>query len=313
MLAQFTNILPMNLMGTSNQKVLQYTNFLKSRTILDGIDSLYHLQEDYNIKYRKFFYKALRNNIQIIDNEDNTITLNFLYKEDAEKAANIANSFYDLLYAFTVKLNTEKYRKLHEFLERSYNLTMKRIAIAEDKLTNYQVKNHIYDVETQAEGLIKAIAELQMEKIKTEVELNYFKNNLSKTDPNLRSLKTKITVLDQKISNLENGKSNGVQISLKKIPQKAAGFLRLYRDVEILNKVLEFLVPQLEQARLQEVKKSADIQILERAVPDDYKTKPKRIAIIFTISFIYFIISILVMILYDYYKKNKSKIDSIIG
>jgi uncharacterized protein involved in exopolysaccharide biosynthesis len=311
-IASITGNLPLDFLGGSNQKVSQYMNFITSRRILDNLDSLYNLQEVYEIVYRQQFYKALKSNIIIMDNDDNTISVDFYYKDDPVLAAKIANSIYEQLYNLSLELNQDRNKKLSIFLENSYELTIKKIKAAEEKLTNYQVKNQIFDVEIQLEMLIKKIAELEIEKIQLEIEMKYFEKNLSKYDQNVKALKNRIDVIAAKIHELKYS-STISEIALSQMPVKVVKYLELYRDVEILNKVLEFLVPQLENARLQEIKTDANIQLLDKAVPEDYKSKPKRLNIIFAATFLALITSIFILLLLDYKKRNLHLIKEVLG
>jgi uncharacterized protein involved in exopolysaccharide biosynthesis len=81
--------------------------------------------------------------------------------------------------------------------------------------------------------------------------------------------------------------------------------MNLFRDVKVYNKVLEFLIPQLENARIEEIKTASDIQLIDAAIAEDYKAKPKRIAVIFTITFLFFILFLLIILLHNYYLENK--------
>ncbi len=299
-LSAFADNIPLDILGGNQSKVAQYMNFITSRRILDELDSLYNLQAVYEEEYRKHFYKTLKSNINVIDNDDNTITVEFFYEEDPIKAANIANSIYESLYNLSLELNRDKNREFKRFMENSYKKTLERLKNAEKKFTEFQVQNKIFDVEVQFEALIKQITELEIQKMKFEIELKYLEKSMSKADQQVQALKLKVQVLADKINELKYG-AHGSDFSLNTIPDKAVKYFNLYRDVEILNKVLEFLVPQLENARIQEGKTAADIQLLDKAVPEDYKAKPKRIAIIFTAVFLSIIISVLIALIYENY------------
>lgn len=311
LISSLTGNLPINLLGGTDKNVLQYINFIYSRRVLDELDKRYNLQKLYEIEYRRKFYKELKSNIIVVDNDDNTISVDFYFKDDPKKAAQIANTIFELLYNLSSELKREKSKRMREFLEKSYTNTIERLKQAEKKLTDFQTVNEIYDAKSQLELMIKKIAELEIEKIQSEIEAAYLSKMVSGSDKKLKSLQIKIVVLKKKINQLKSGTLQN-EYALNQMPEKIVKYYNLYRDVEILNKVIEFLVPQLENARLQEAKMDADIQLLDSAVPDDYKAKPKRIAIVFTATFLSLIMSILYIVAKRYYGYHKKEFKQVV-
>jgi len=305
LISELASAVPFNLMQMESNRVDLYVNLIKSRRVLDSLDSLYHLQQYYDIKDRQQFYKELNSDIDVRDNNDNTITLNFYYKEDAKKAAEIANKIFVELSDLSLELNSERNRSLRMYLQNSYDVTISRLRESEKKLTNFQANNQIYDVEAQLKMIIDKITELEIEKIQNEIQMLVLKSTLAQNNQEVKALETKISIMQQKINEIKYT-SNKNNISLSQMPEKAIEYMNLFRDVKVLNKLLEFLIPQLENARLEEIKTSSDLQIIDNAIAEDYKAKPKRISIIFTICFLYFIVFLLVVSMYNYYLRNKN-------
>jgi capsule polysaccharide export protein KpsE/RkpR len=310
MMSSIANALPFNFMGNINEKVELYKNLITSRRILDSIDSLYNLQNLYDIDNRQKFYIVLKSDIEIRVNDDNTITLNFYYKEDAEQAAIIANRIFKELSDLSLELNSEKNNDLRIHLTNSYDLTIKRLREAEGKLTHFQVTNQIYDIETQIKLIINTLTELEINKIQTEIQMLFLKENLAQNNQEVQALQNKISIIQEKINEFKYSSSPN-DLSLSQFPEKSVEYMNLFRDVKVYNKVLEFLIPQLENARIEEIKTASDIQLIDAAIAEDYKAKPKRIAVIFTICFIFFIIMILSILIHNYYQQNKSYFQNI--
>jgi len=69
---------------------------------------------------------------------------------------------------------------------------------------------------------------------------------------------------------------------MKDMPELGLEYGRLYRDVEVKSKVLAFMEMELEKARLEEAQESTNVQVLDKAVPPDFKTSPNyRLSLIF--------------------------------
>jgi tyrosine-protein kinase Etk/Wzc len=64
------------------------------------------------------------------------------------------------------------------------------------------------------------------------------------------------------------------------LPELGLEMARLFREVEIQTRLLAFLLPQYEQAKIQEVRDTPTVQIIDPAVPPQLKYAPKRLFIV---------------------------------
>jgi uncharacterized protein involved in exopolysaccharide biosynthesis len=72
----------------------------------------------------------------------------------------------------------------------------------------------------------------------------------------------------------------------QKIPEYGVKYVRLYRDIKLQELLLEFILPQYEQARIQEAKDTPTIQVIDEAVLPIRKSKPKRaLIVLFSVLF----------------------------
>jgi tyrosine-protein kinase Etk/Wzc len=69
-------------------------------------------------------------------------------------------------------------------------------------------------------------------------------------------------------------------LSLDKAPEVKLQYARLQRDALIQNKLFTLLTQQLEQAKIDEARDETAFQLLDKAVPAEEKTKPKRALIV---------------------------------
>lgn len=76
-------------------------------------------------------------------------------------------------------------------------------------------------------------------------------------------------------------------IPFEKIPETGVAYVRLMRDYEYLeNKLLEFLYPIYEQARIEEQKDIPVVLVVDKAIAPQKKSAPKR-ALIVAVCFFY--------------------------
>jgi uncharacterized protein involved in exopolysaccharide biosynthesis len=116
---------------------------------------------------------------------------------------------------------------------------------------------------------ISDIAYLYGLRTKKEVEYAIAERNTTADNTYLRQLRVELDELDRKLA---------------KMPQTAVDSYRLFRDVAIHQRKVEFLVPLYEQAKIDEQKDIPVVLVLDRAVPPEKKSKPKRLIIILVAS-----------------------------
>ncbi len=87
-----------------------------------------------------------------------------------------------------------------------------------------------------------------------------------------------------------SGKFLSSFVPLERVPDMTMQYIRLYRDLEIQNKLLEFSLPMYEQAKVDEQKDIPVVLILDEAVPGERKDIPKRMLIVLASSVLFLIL-----------------------
>jgi len=116
--------------------------------------------------------------------------------------------------------------------------------------------------------------------------------------------------LEKKISDLNRGVDKSQQdvnilIPMKLAPDLANKYLKIYQELKIQYSILEFVTPLYEQAKIEEVRNTPTVLVLDNAVPADHKAKPKAMiyaAVSFTASIIF---GFIIIFLIELMKKMK--------
>jgi uncharacterized protein involved in exopolysaccharide biosynthesis len=253
----------------------KYIAILQSRRVLDAVIEKYDLMNVYEQKYIEDTYKVLLSNTNIIDNEDGSITIECLYKGDPKIAADMANFFFENLEIVSREISQERAAKFRLYMQSALDDAFSNLSVAEDSLNLFQKKFNVIDVEGQTTALIEQIAALEIQKINFELEREFLKSTHGDNHPDVKTRARNIEILLSKIASLKKS-SDYSNIPLNDLPDVGMNFFRLYRDVQIRQTVVEFLVPQVEQAKIEEKKTVTDLVVLDRAVPFEKKAKPRR-------------------------------------
>ncbi|MCR4438279.1 MAG: Wzz/FepE/Etk N-terminal domain-containing protein [bacterium] len=278
-------------LGTS-EEAYSYLAILQSRTAMEAVVRKFDLVRVYKIKdgsMEKAVRKLSKKAEFDIGSEGNiNITV---YDRDRQRAADMANYFIEVLNEISVRLGTQEARNNREFVERRYQENLRDLRIAEDSLKAFQQRYGIYALPEQTEAAIKGAAELKGEAVAKEIQLRIAERSLGADNPETQSLRLQLAEMNRKLREMKFGSSDwfadqslNLFVPFKDVPELGIEYIRRYREFEIQNKLLEFLVPLYEQAKLEEQKDMPVVLVLDRAVPPERKAKPRRslLVLIFT-------------------------------
>jgi uncharacterized protein involved in exopolysaccharide biosynthesis len=259
-------------LGGSKFGAYNYLAILKSRSAMEAVVKKFHLIEVYNVSENSMekAIKELEGNTSFeIQNED-YISIE-VYDTDPVRAADMANYFVEVLNDISIKLGTQEARNNREFIERRVQQTRQDLRLAEDTLRAFQEKSGILIAPQENSSGLSAIAELYAMKAKKEIEAGILERTVSKDNPILKQLQLELSEVNKKVD---------------QIPEAGIGSLRLYREVAIQQKILEFLIPMYEQAKVDEKKDVPVLLVLDKAVPAERKAKPQRLLIVLVVTFV---------------------------
>ncbi|MBO8130751.1 MAG: hypothetical protein H0Z29_04425 [Candidatus Marinimicrobia bacterium] len=277
---------------------------LKSRTLLERIIERFQLQERYRTDSFEKTLKKLRSNVKINVGEESQIIIS-VFDRDKYKAAEIANY---LVYAADSILRTLNYDVAYEIrtiYENKYKEVIDSIKFYENKLKLFMDKYNVISLPDQLESWISMLAEVHAQLAVTEVEYNVALKTYGRNTPSVNQLKMRIDAFRDKYNELLNNPHNEKLIfKSEEVPKIEVLFSQIRRNLTYYTKVLEYLGPVYEQARLNENKMVSIIQVVDKAIPPERKAKPKRAKIVV----LTFIFSSLLGIYYIYFKDKYNKL-----
>jgi tyrosine-protein kinase Etk/Wzc len=250
-----------------NEGAYNYFAILKSRTAMEAVVRHFALIDVYDVPDTSMekAVKALTENTSFETGDDDNITIQVLDKEP-QRAADMANYFVDLLNEISIKLGTQEARSNREFIEKRLEKAKSDLRHAEDTLRGYQEKSGMIIAIDPTSPTVSGIAELYGMKAKKEIELAILKRTVSSDNMLARRTEIELAELNKKVSTF---------------PGIGMGSLRLYRELAIQQKIIEFLLPMYEQAKVDEQKDVPVLLVLDKAVAPERKVKPQRMLIVF--------------------------------
>ncbi len=220
--------------------------------------------------------------VKIVDDRKGLISIAVEY-ENPNLAAQIANEYPAAFHRF-LKVNAVSLAKRNRiFLEKQLVATKVDLEAAEEQLKSYQTKKKVVALDAQAEGSVKALADLKAQIIIREIQLGAMREFATQENPDVKRIKDEIREIQFQLKRLEDGTkqansdgSLGTILTLNEAPTIGLAYGRLKRDALIQQKIFELLIQQYELAKLEEAKDDLTFQVIDKAIPPEKRIKPRR-------------------------------------
>jgi len=331
------NKLPVASMGMGNilgfsEQTSRFIAMLQSRTIMESVINEFDLKKRYQKENIEETIEELRGHVSVKVEEEGTITVSVEagtpYLSSAKKddeagylARDMTNFFIDELDRINKKLKTSQAHNKRVFIEKRYNQNLEDLKSAEDSLRQFQQKYGIISLPEQTQATISAASELKAQIITKEVELDALKESLGSTHSETRQVKSTLNALKKKYNELKKGTSENDRqqtiqnqelfLTLQHLPELGLRYVRLYREVKLQETLQEYLLPVYEEAKIEEVRDTPTVQVLDQAVKPEKKYKPHRALMVIIFGFLslfLFVIAAYIVVNIQYYKEtNQNK------
>src|SRR3989304_4549449 len=276
---------------TGSTELDRYIAILKSSTLADNVIKEFNLTKEYDLEgdYYEKVVKEFPSNLDIEVQDEGNLLVS-VYDKNPQRAADIANYMIGKLNEINTRLSVTNAKANREFVEKRYFENKNDIDDLENQMKDFQEKYGVVAVPEQLESTVKAMSEIYADLVKKEVALNVIQKTYGANSPMLNQLEIEVEELKSKINKINAGtevSKDGINllIPFKKAPDLAYKYLKIYKDLEIQYKILEFVQPMYEQAKVEEVRNTPSVLILDKAGPPERKAKPKG-SLYFIISFL---------------------------
>lgn len=291
---------------STNEDVI--LGILNSKFLLSKVINKYKLIDYYSVGDSSIdrTIKLLKGDLILDINEFGFIEVNAIH-ESPDTAAMIVNFMSEVADSINVELNIEQARRNRIFIEERYLRNKKELKEAEEKFKEFQQEYGVFAVEEQIQIAVAAAGELEAQLFEKQILLNTLKSQMSDESYLVKTVRNEIEAIKTQLKNINKkvfkGDAESLLIPFDQIPDLQIKYIRLYREVEIQNKILEFIYPLYEQALMEENKSVPSLIALDAGIPPDMKYAPKKAFVILGISFVFFFILLFMIIRGDYTRK----------
>lgn len=306
------------LMGTTNsQNAISAVIAMNSRQFSEKVIRHFNLIDYYKIT-TKDSLKAMDSALKMLhtktmkigsDPETGLVTVSADTK-DKKLSRDIVNYYLQQLDIYNREEKITRGKMNREFLEARVNETRAEIDSLLLALKDFQQRHNAVDIEAQTSSLIKSYSDIIATKMSTDIELELARKNYAENSPIVLELKDRSEALAKQIKQLEAGKEPlkpRYLIDIGSLPDLATQYAQLKMNLEIKSKVYEFLYPQYEAAKLEELKDLPTLDILDTPREAGLRVRPKR-AVMCIIAFALAVVaSIIIVLIKNALELNKER------
>ncbi len=284
-----------------------FVGVLQSRTVADDIINKFDLRRVYGVKRYQDARKTLAASTDISSDRKSGIITITTTDRDSQRAAAMTREYVDALNNIVITLNTSSAHKERVFLEERIGQVQKELEQAEKDFGQFASKNTTLDVKDQGRAMISAAAQLEGQLIATETELEGLRQIYTSNNVRVRSVQARLDELQRQLqklgrkpgdsadesSNKDNagGQTSDPYPSLRQLPLLGVEWADLYRRSQVEEAVFETLTKQYELAKVEEVRETPSVKVLDPADVPERKSYPPRTLLVAVCTGIAFVLS----------------------
>ena len=274
-----------DLLGVKSSGAL-FVGILGSRTVLDRLVERFQLKKFYGMELEEDTRKTLAKNTVVSEDRRSGIITITVTDHEAKRAAAIAQAYVDELDHLVAELSTSTAHRERVFLEERLRAVKQDLDQASREFSQFASKNATIDIKEQGRAMVDAAATLEGELIAAESELKGLEQIYTSSNVRVRSVQARINELRYQLNKL-GGKgtagtgetsvaSDALYPSIRRLPLLGVTYADLYRRTKIQEAVYEALTQQYELAKVQEVRETPSVKVLDAAAVPERKSFPPR-------------------------------------
>ncbi|HWO31414.1 MAG TPA: GNVR domain-containing protein, partial [Candidatus Acidoferrum sp.] len=280
-----------------------FIGILRSRTVEDRIIDNFDLRQIYHAQKMQDARRALEANTQISEDRKSGIITIGVSDHSPQRAADLAQAYVQELNHMVAEVNTSAAHRERVFLEERLKAVKLDLDSAAKDFSEFASKNGTIDIKEQGHAMVGAAAVLQGQLIAAQAELEGLRQIYSDENVRVKAVRAKVAELQKKLNEIggsgldtassKNDASQSQFPSIRKLPLLGVTYSDLYRRTTIQETLFEVLTQQYELAKVQEVKETPSVKVLDGAIVPERKSFPPRSVIVLLGTFFAFAVGVL--------------------
>jgi tyrosine-protein kinase Etk/Wzc len=270
-------------LGVRNPNDL-YIGMLKSRTVADNLIARFDLNKVYKEERQSNTRKLLGGNTAIAAGKDGIISIE-VDDKDPKRAADLANAHVDELIKLTKVLAVTEASQRRLFFENQLLQAKDNLTAAEIAARQGLQKGGLAQVDAQGRSMVEVNARLRAQISAKEVQLGAMRTFAAEGNPELQRTQEELQSLRRELGRIEGSSQSTFAGKVDAAGNTGLDNLGRLRNVKYYEFLYELLAKQFELAKIDEAKDATVIQVMDKAIEPDRKSKPRRTPIVLLSTF----------------------------
>lgn len=310
-----------SLLGSSPGDAQSALIILRSRTLNEDVVRKFNLIPYFKIKETDTL-KAMDMALETMKGEILDTSLNIengllsltVSTKDKQLSKDMAEYYLTRLDNYNRKLKLTKGKRNRQFLESRVHSVRADIDSLANALRDFQKKNKAIDVTAQMTSIISLYSEAASQKMIADLELEMAQQNYKTDSPLLNELKIRQKIISDRIRDLEK---SSVQvkpsyiIDIDLLPDLTLQYTQLMINLEIQKRVFEFIYPQFEAARIEEMRDMPTIEVIDHPRLAGQRSRPRRAWMCISATLLAFLGSLMLAYIKHYMELNSATVKQI--
>jgi tyrosine-protein kinase Etk/Wzc len=259
----------------------QYVALLRSRTVQVALAQRFKLRERYRAEAMEDAVSTLDALVSTTAGKDGLIQLQ-VSDRDPAFAAQLANAHIEELKRLMARLALTEAQQRRQFFEKQLLQVKQDLVAAELALKRTGV--NVFALKSSPASAVNAVAQLQAQITAQQLRVAGLRRYATESSPEVKESVAALTALQRQLdqsSRVDDGVKTGDD------------YIARYRDVKYQETLFEMLAKQYEFAKVDEARDGPMVQVVDEAVPPEYKSKPMKgnIAITTTMAAFFLMLS----------------------
>jgi uncharacterized protein involved in exopolysaccharide biosynthesis len=268
-----------------------FVGILQSRTVQEDLVNKFNLKTEYRTGNTEDALDALSQRTDVSEDRKSEIITIQVTDRNPRRAQEMTAEYVEALNRVVTNLNTSAAHRERVFLEARLDQVQQDLESAEKDFSQFASKNTAIDIQAQDAAMIDAGASLEGQLIAAQTELQGLRQIYADENVHVRATQARIDELNRQLQKL-SGKNTSATAdaqqdasslypTIRQLPVLGVTYADLYRRTKVQEAVFETLTQEYELAKVEEVKETPSVKVLDPPNLPEKKSYPPRLAITF--------------------------------
>ena len=273
-----------SILGGSADETDRYYNLLNSFTTKKSVIEEFNLIEAYDLSESNYpmidAMEILEERTQFTAQQTGSFIIE-VWDTDPVRSKEMADFYVEYLSRLNTEISTREAAYFKEFAEQRYESVLNQIQQTRNKLNEFQEKYGVFQLEDQVIQYYNLLGTVTAQRVSTEIKLNYLENTVSSSNQQYQQTRLELESINNKLASLYRDESSeNFILNFENLSDVGLTYAELVKTIEVQTEVLRYIVPLLEQARMEEAKSLPIVSVLDEPVIPEKKSYPPRSLIV---------------------------------